>query len=520
VSVRSLLFGYAGLWVATILQVLLQFWLQRVVAQLFGAGTEADALTAALFVPTQAALLLAAPLGVALVPVLSQLPAGSRERSGIAWGTLGGALLVTIPLTAGAAAFPEVTARWFFPGSVESTQALTVRLLPVLTLLFPLNTLIGLLQPILQAEQRFGTIALATVAGPVATLTALLASLTGRGTVSPDEVAWAIVLGAAVSVVIQVVRLAICLPPVASWGPRSVWLEMASLAGPSLVVTLLQRVDQTVERGLASVEVGSLAYLGYASRLSIALTMLTSGVLSTIAYPRLAAAVGRPGEFRRELERALHLLLLLAVPLAVVLIWFGEGLVSDLFERGRFGRADTEMVTLLLQWSLGLILGAGLGELGAKGLFSLRNTRLPIVVSLVFLVGGAVLKLWLVPLWGVEDGRAVWLVRLASAVAFSGGVTFVLLAWRVSADEPELNVGATGPTPTGLRASGVGARFLETGLVAAVGAGLAGVVAAGARQGLELAGVPGATIAAIVVGAVVYVGVAGRMTLRVLRSEG
>jgi putative peptidoglycan lipid II flippase len=142
--------------------------------------------------------------------------------------------------------------------------------------------------------------------------------------------------------------------------------------------------------------------LGYAQKISQALWLLSISSLSTVVFPSLArwAAQGQREPLRQEAARALRYVLLILIPLAAALLLFGEELVRDAFERGRFTPDDTRAVAQLLMASVVMIAATALGEILAKTMYAMGRTRGPTLVGIAGFTLGVLLKALLAPRYG------------------------------------------------------------------------------------------------------------------------
>jgi putative peptidoglycan lipid II flippase len=231
---------------------------------------------------------------------------------------------------------------------------------------------------------RFAVSGLAGVVGNAVTLAVVWQR---AGTGGMESVAQAVSIGAIVA-----------------FGLQMPWSEMVSrgwpvtpesqaalrrccvLMLPLLLLLALTQIDPLLDRYLTSkLSPGSVSQLGYATRLAAAVLTLSTGGLAVVVFPALArhAADHDDDKLRAEIAAALRFLMLLLVPVVSALMWFGQPLIRDLLERGRFSPDDTRAVAVTLVVLCGMIVGGSLGEVATKVFFSRQNTRTPVVVGLI-----------------------------------------------------------------------------------------------------------------------------------------
>jgi putative peptidoglycan lipid II flippase len=179
---------------------------------------------------------------------------------------------------------------------------------------------------------------------------------------------------------------------------RCLWLLV-----PLILGAVYWRLDPLLDRFLGSyLPAGSIAHLGYAWRLASALIMIGTSGLSIVAFPSIAAhaAAGRRAELNAELAHAIRFFLFLIIPVCVGVAAFRAPVVRLLFERGKFTTADTQAVAILVALYVGVIFGAGLGDLLSRTCYAQQDTRTPVVVHSLNFTLAAALKFLVVASWG------------------------------------------------------------------------------------------------------------------------
>lgn len=378
-------------------QLLIQFATQLVLAKYFGASGEMDAYVAALAPPTVIATILSGSLAYVLVPVFSdRMIAGGQREAKHVTAQIGIYLVILSGAAAtGVAIAPRPIVELMCPGFPAEQRELTAKLLRLLAILIETNSLIAFLNALHHCHRRFALPALAGVIGTLVTLGYVWLLHVSQGI---HAVAWGVVIGSAATVTIlipQFLRDTIELRPL--WTPLQTGTRQAlALLAPLLLGTVFWRLDPLLDRFLGSyLSEGSLSHLGYAWRFTTALMMIGTSGLSIVAFPAIAAhaAANRQAELRLELAHAVRFLLVLLVPICVGIAAFRLPVVRLLFERGKFTSADTQAVAQLLVLYLGLVAGGSLGDLLARSMYALHDTRTPVIVSTVSFLVAAALKL-------------------------------------------------------------------------------------------------------------------------------
>lgn len=404
------------------IQVVLQFVLQVILAKTFGTAQEFDAYAAALTWPVAISALIATSIGPTLVSQLNRsLEVADRKQ--FAGAVLVLCAVVTSLLAAGLFACASPFLKWYLPEFSPELLETSVSLLRILVWLIPGNTFIGLFQSILHQDFEYSSPAIASALGPFFTVLCVAVFAPDYGI---QAVALATLGGVLVNLLVQVPALVRRLS-VLNFNHqrhRVVLLIMAAL--PIVGGMLAVRVDALIDPYVATqLEPGSLARLRYATQIVSIFLLLGSGTVSTIVFPKIAArSSGDRHEFVHEVSEAFRLMLAILLPSLVVLVCFGSALIKDLFERGEFTAADTSQVAVLINFLCGLLIGASLGEICAKTMYSLHDTRTPTLVGSFCVLVGVVIKLVIVP----ESGL-VTLACLTSAIFLTSGLTqlFILV---------------------------------------------------------------------------------------------
>lgn len=418
----------------TLLQLLLQFATQLALAKYFGAGGDMDAYVAALAPPMVLATIVSGSLGYVLIPIVAERRAAGNERDAAAIAAqIGFYLVVLSAILCGASV---LSAREFTkllcPGFPSSEQDLTASLLRVSSALIIANSLIAYLNALFHSYRRFTLPAVAGVIGTLVTLVYVIALHDRQGILA---VAWGVVVGAALAVAVLAPLFWTQLWQTGAWrlplqeGTR----RCLMLLTPLFLAAVYWRLDPLLDRYLGSrLPTGNIAHMGYAWRLISGLMLIGTSGLSIVAFPAIAAhaAQSRRSELNAELAYALRFFLFLMVPVCIGLGAFATPVVRLLFERGQFTPADTQAVSLLVVLYLGVVLGAGLGDLLSRTFYSLQDMVLPVIISTAVFTLVAALKFLVVGRWGASG-----LVASTSLYyLLNSAVLMVVLLWQLSPD--------------------------------------------------------------------------------------
>jgi putative peptidoglycan lipid II flippase len=168
---------------------------------------------------------------------------------------------------------------------------------------------------------------------------------------------------------------------------------------------------------------GSISFLFFADRVNQLPIGVVGVAVGTALLPVLSAqlAAGREAEAFATQNRAIELVLILALPAALALLVIAQPVVSVLYERGAFDAGDSRATALVLMaYAVGLPAYV-LVKVLAPPFFARKDTRTPVRIAIVALILNVVLNLLFIWLIGHAAG-------LALATALSAWLNAGLLA--------------------------------------------------------------------------------------------
>jgi putative peptidoglycan lipid II flippase len=410
---------------------------ETVLAAMFGASAQMDAFNVAFRIPNLLRDLFAeGAMTAAFVPTFTRSLAEKGQQE--AW-RLGSLVINALVLATGVvcllgivfarpitgAIAPEFA---LVPGKLELTAQLTRVMLPFLPLIAVAAAVMGMLN----ALNRFFVPALSPAMFNVATIAcALLLAPLMPSLGQPEIMAIAIgtLLGGAGQILLQWPLLrkeGFRYRPILNF--RDSYLrEVLTLMIPGIVGVGAVQINVLVNTYLASGEQpGAVSWLGYAFRLMylpIGLFGVSIAMASLPDISRQAVAADRAA-IRRTVSRALRMMLMLNVPATLGLIVLAEPIVSLLYERNRFGPADTTATASALMFYAPGLLGYSAVKIASPTFYSLRDSRTPVVISVLAVTVNLCLSLALVRVYGFRGlalgtalaslfnaGALLWLLR-------------------------------------------------------------------------------------------------------------
>jgi putative peptidoglycan lipid II flippase len=399
---------------------------EQVFAAFFGSGFAMDAFRIAFRIPNLLRDLFAeGALSSAFVTTFSQTIATKGERE--AWrlaNLVNNALIIIVSLIvlAGIVFAPQIVDIFIDPaqsaksgGNYQQTLSLAIQLTRILFPFLLMVSLAAVAMGVLNTKERFGIPASASTMFNVGSIigglicsylmapqyitNSLQAAIYHRKLPEDVQGASAAIIGMAIGTLIGgMMQWLIQVPSLRAVGYR--WQPVLSfrdegmrqvmrLMAPATIGSAALQINIVVNTGFATgIGEGVVSWLDYAFRLIYLPIGMFGVAISTATLPLTsrAAALENLDEFRRTIAQALRLTFLLTIPSAVGLIVLSRPIISLIYQHGRFTPYDTKQTALALSCNaLGLMSYSSVRVL-APGFFALKDTRIPMMASLLSIV--------------------------------------------------------------------------------------------------------------------------------------
>src|SRR5262245_34819070 len=178
---------------------------------------------------------------------------------------------------------------------------------------------------------------------------------------------------------------------------------------PAIFAVSVAQLSIIINTNIAShLTPGSVTWLAFADRLMEFPTALLGVALGTVLLPSLSAAFAekRNADYSRLLDWGLRLTFLLALPAAVGLGLLAEGLISVLFQGGKFSWHDVQQTALALVGYASGLIGLIAVKILAPGFYAQRDVKTPVKIAISALVVTQLANVVLVP-WLAHAGLAL-----------------------------------------------------------------------------------------------------------------
>ena len=197
--------------------------------------------------------------------------------------------------------------------------------------------------------------------------------------------------------------------------------QMMRLMAPAILASAALQINVFVNTRFASgLGEGPVSWLSYAFRLIYLPIGIFGVAISTATLPvaSRAAALDNLIEFRRTIASSLRLTFFLTIPSAVGLIVLSEPIIALIFQRGLFDAEDTRQTAIALCFNaIGLTAYSAVRVL-VPSFFALKETRIPMLVSLVSIAINYLVAWWTVDVWQIGHRGLALSISVVAIVNF------------------------------------------------------------------------------------------------------
>jgi putative peptidoglycan lipid II flippase len=251
--------------------------------------------------------------------------------------------------------------------------------------------------------------------------------------------AWGTVIGAAAQFLVQLPTVLALLrgfvPSLAmSEGVRTTLRNFVPIVIGRGSVQISGYVDQVLASFLGS---ATLAAMANAQTLYMLPVSLFGMAISAAELPAMAGTAGddeaRTKHVRDRLRSSLRRVVFLVIPSSIAFIAIGGSIVSLVFQTGRFGAHDTEVVWIVLAGSAFGLAASTQGRLFASALYALGQPRAPLYAALARVgIGITAGYIVVMPLRHALGYNAAWgAFGLTAAASLAAWIEFGLLYYWI-----------------------------------------------------------------------------------------
>lgn len=429
--------------VMTLVSRILGFVRDQVLAIMFGAGLVTDVFLVAWKIPNFLRKLFAeGAFAQAFVPVFAEYrkTRGREELLDLAAHVSGTLIVVVLLVTTAGVMFAPFLILLFAPGFSDSAEQYELAT-HMLRITFPYLIFVSLLAYAGSILNTFGRFAVPSITPVLLNICMILAALY-LSPLFPEPIvalAWGVMIAGVFQLLFQLPFLQqIGMLPRPRWGWRHSGVRrILKLMAPVIFGSSVAQINILFDTIIASFLItGSLSWLYYSDRLLQFPLGLLGVALATVILPRLSTehASASNADYRRTIDWALRIALLLGLPAAIGLLLMAKPLLTSLFEYGQFTPRDTQMASYsLAAYAVGLPAYL-LIKVFLPAFFARQNTRTPVRIGVIALITNMILNICLVVPMVMADFIAPHM-GLAIASSMTAWQQAFMLYWKLSTDE-------------------------------------------------------------------------------------
>ena len=381
---------------------LLNFVFQLVIAKTFGAGTTTDAFFLAFSIPEWIMNITLFIVPVAVIPSLSGYVAKGEEEK--AWRLTNGLITLTVVvfgiICAGLLIFNRpistLVAGNLDREGIEVFYSVSFFLVPVILI----TTLSSILTALYYAFDRYF---LPNMSPLIQTAVMIGGVIIFKHTLGIRSAALFILIGNAVRLAILVLFFKKRRLGLTKHVLNDEVKAILVLIVPLLIGNLILKSGVFVDRFFASfLAAGSVTYIFYASRVTRLLARLTSKGTYTVFFPQLSKAAAREdkGEFQTKIDDSMRLVMFIGFLVVGGVLLFASNILYVLFENRNFSTEDVIKTAIATKAMAGLLFAAPIGDIMNNIYYSVKDTRTPMIISVIVFIVAVGLKLIMLKAWG------------------------------------------------------------------------------------------------------------------------
>jgi putative peptidoglycan lipid II flippase len=395
-----------------------------------GASVHLDALLVALALPVTLPGILTSGTATALVPAYLEARAegGAVEARRLAgtvlvWVSIGGAVFWLL-----LAAFPGIALTISGPGLSEAGRTEAAGFLQLFAPIALITSMSPIVYAVCQAEERFGVMATAGVAGAATTLTTMLIFWGAAGL---SALAMGLLIGAMVNLAILLgytIRASVA--PLPGIRPGTRLAPFIRHAAPLTLGAAILPLNAIADRAVASLlGPGAVSVLRYADVLVRVPIGAIGPAWGSALYPALVRSTmaGVANSLAVDAERAMRFATAIFTPVAMLTIAVAPLAVQVAYGRGAFSVAALAATSGAVAAFAPLLLILMIQPVLIGAHNARRHGRL--------LLGGAILSVGLNFVLDVVLAMLLGVVGVALSSSFTAGLVLTFFAWRLRISE-------------------------------------------------------------------------------------
>lgn len=418
----------------TLLSKMFGFVREMIMANFYGASFITDAYVMALAIPNIIFAGILGSVATAYIPLYSKIAEnqGQEESNRYTSQVLNLLLIVSILASVIGIVFSDQIVAIFASGFKGETAVICSFYLRVTFSYMIFTSTTGVLESFLQYKGIFLPQIITGYAMNVAVITVIILS----GLFSQYYLAFGWLLAYLIRfLVIGILAKKNKFTYTTTLGRKDYTKSMAALAIPVFIGSSINQINLFIDKTLASGLIeGSVAALNYGMIIIALITGLTTSILTTILYPKLAQANSKleNERFSEIIETGMVLTSILTIPCSLGAMIYNEQIIQIIYERGAFDPTATSLTSsALFYYAIGLLF-IPINDLLVRAYYSMHDMITPLKIGVISVLTNIILNLLLVK-YMAHNG-------LALATSIAALVTTVLLIVGIKWRYPNINI--------------------------------------------------------------------------------
>lgn len=155
---------------------------------------------------------------------------------------------------------------------------------------------------------------------------------------------------------------------------------------PVLMGTSISQINMIVDRMLASkLDMGTVSLMNYANKLNLlAYTVIGMGI-TTVCFTQLCNKITQNDHegFKNKLIKSINFMCIIMIPVTLYMMLLREEIVSFVYQRGAFSEENVKETANILFLMMPTMIFYGIKDLVNKAFFSLKDTKTPMINSII-----------------------------------------------------------------------------------------------------------------------------------------
>ncbi len=392
---QKILFTAVFMIAATLLSKVLGLARDSLLTAFFGAGMESDAFNTASTIPTTLFdVVIGGVISATFIPVFNNIMAerGKDEAMSFVNKFVTMIVCITVLISVAGILLRTQLAQFMAPNYDSEKLSLTANLTAIM---FPMIIFTGLAFSFVGLLQSFGEYNIPSIISLVSNVAIIIYYVTLGKRFGIYGLAVTMIIAWSLQFLIEVPwirKFGVKFRPDFRFKDKHI-LQAIKLAGPMLIATWVQPLYTIVNQRLASNIDSAVTYIQQSSRLYLIVTGVVSFVVTNLIFPKLAQAIAdkRDDDAKNLFSMSVRSMFMVILPLMAGFMILSQPVATIIYGHGKMTSEGISAIAVLLKYySIGMA-GLAINEVLSKTFFSMQESRIPMINSIISMVVNIVL---------------------------------------------------------------------------------------------------------------------------------